>query len=164
MNTSTIFKTFNYTVLPAASMPGNTQDPDEKTTLVKLDIDFEKENFALEADWQYIMQLNKYAEKTWFDCHQQQVTIKASIFPGVAIDLSDENNDGLVFMIEGIIKDKDGTGICSGLLVLDKTTADNKTGDNKWNISCYLYDNGHDNCEIAFRLPVNHPGKNNILN
>ena len=83
----------------------------------------------------------------------------------IAIDLSDENNDGLVFMIEGTIKDNDSTGSCSGLLVLDKNIHRNKPDDNKWNMSFYLYDNGHEDCEIAFRLPVySSNNNNNVLN
>jgi len=168
MKTDQLFKTFSYRVVPSAVAAGryaNQTGPATTPLLVNLAIDFEQEDFALEGDWQYMMELNNHAEKNWFACHRQQVYIRASIFPGIAIDLSDENNDGLVFMIEGTIKDNDSIGSCSGLLVLDKNIHRNKPDDNKWNMSFYLYDNGHEDCEIAFRLPVySSNNNNNVLN
>ena len=164
MKNSVLFKTFNYSVVPAAEKAGNVFTENlhtgKQASLVNIDIDFEQENFRLEGDWQYMMASNKHAEENWFSCHQQRVSIEASIYPGLAIDLSDDSNDGLVFMIEGTIKDKNTTDNCSGLLVLDKIA----TQGNKWNISFYLYDNAHGDCEIAFRLPVNGRSANDQLN
>jgi len=111
-----------------------------------------------------MMSSNKHAEKNWFDFHQQRVSIKANIYPGLAIDLSDDNNDGQVFIIEGTIKDNDNTGDCSGLLVLDKIITSDKAATSKWNMSFYLYDTAHEDCEISFKFPVYGKNTNQLLN
>jgi hypothetical protein len=168
MKTPVLFKTFNYSIVPSEAMAGGelikNQFPGKQASLINVNIDFEQEDFRLEGDWQYMMASNKHAEKKWFACHKQRVSIEASIYPGLTIDLSDDNNDGLVFIIEGIIKDKDNTDSCCGLLVLDKTTMSNETTSGKWNISFYLYDSAHDDCEIAFRFPVYDRPAKDMLN
>ena len=167
MKKPVLFKTFSYAVVPAAeimnNVPAENQAAGKPASLVNVDIDFEQENFRLEGDWQYMMASNRHAEQTWFACHQQRVSIEASIFPGITIDLADDNNDGLVFIIEGIIRDEGTADTCSGLLVLDKTASGHET-PGKWDISFYLYDNAHGDCEIAFRFPVYGRGANDLLN
>lgn len=167
MKKPVLFKTFSYAVVPAAEIMSNKHTGDQPAgkpaSLVNVNIDFEQENFRLEGDWQYMMASNRHAEKTWFACHGQRVSIEASIFPGTTIDLADDNNDGLVFIIEGIIRDKDTADTCSGLLVLDKTVTGNETAG-KWDISFYLYDNAHNDCEIAFRFPVHGRCTNDLSN
>ncbi|MFT3937020.1 MAG: hypothetical protein QM726_25565 [Chitinophagaceae bacterium] len=165
MQTPVLFKTFNYSIVPATA---DTQSAEEKAVtlqqaLVDVNIDFEHEDFKLEGDWQYMMAANKHAEENWFNCHNR-VSIKASIYPGTTIDLTDDKNDGLVFLIEGTIKDNENTDSCSGLLVMDKIVNDNETTLNKWNLSFYLYDSAHDDCEIAFKFPVYGKPANDLLN
>ena len=168
MKTPVLFKTFTYSIAAPAAMTGwkfvKNLLPVKQASLINVNIDFEQENFRLEGDWQYMMASNKYAEKNWFACHKQRVSIEACIYPGLTIDLSDDNNDGLVFIIEGIIKDNDNNGPCSGLLVLDKIAMRNETTPGKWNISFYLYDSAHDDCEIAFRFPVHDRPVAELLN
>ena len=168
MKNTVLFKTFNYAIVPAKEIAGleltSKQPEDKQVPLVNIDIDFEQENFRLEGDWQYMMASNRHAEKNWFTCHHQRVSIEASIYPGISIDLSDDNNDGLVFIIEGTIRDQETTDSCSGLLVLDKRTGGNETTAGKWDISFYLYDIAHDNCEIAFRFPVHGRRPSDLLN
>ena len=167
MKTPALFKKFNYSIAPVAlankTVTSNNAGSNE-ASLVNVTIDFEQEDFSLEGDWQYMMSSNKHAEKNWFNCHQQRVSIKANIYPGLAIDLSDDNNDGQVFIIEGTIKDDDNTGSCSGLLVLDKIATSDKANTSKWNMSFYLYDTAHDDCEISFRFPVYGRPTNELLN
>jgi hypothetical protein len=172
MKTPVLFKTFNYSIGPSAVVAGSkltrnqlvNNHADNQLSLVNIFIDFEQEDFRLEGDWQYIMASNQHAEKNWFACHQQRIHIEASIYPGLAIDLSDDSNDGLVFMIEGTIKDKDTTDACSGLLILDKIAINNEASACKWSISFYLYDSAHDDCEIAFRFPVYDRHEKDLMN
>ncbi len=161
-----LFKQFNYCVSPAA-LPAKYSENKSAcipSSLVNVNIDFEHENFKLEGDWQYMISSNKHAEENWFDCHKQRVSVEANIYPGLAIDLTDDKNDGLVFIIEGIIKDETNTGNCTGLLVLDKEIAIDEPTINKWNLSFYLYDNTNSDCEIAFKLPVYGRQANNYVN
>jgi len=150
-------KTFTHVVYSSAVMAG--KEPvqgihnENNASLLTADINFEQGIFRLEGDWHYMMTCNKHTEPGWFNYHQQRITIKAGICPGCSIDLLDDNNDGAVFIIEGNIKDNNDLTACSGLLVLDKTTGNNRDVDT-WNISFYLYDNDNDDVEIAIKIPV----------
>lgn len=153
-----LFKTFDYSIATSAitttmKMMENYQ-PDKQMPLVNIKINFEEGIFKLEGDWHFMMASNKHAEQGWLACHKQRVSIDAVVFPNCAIDLSDGNNDGLVFAIDGCIHDGDNRGTCSGLLILDKLNGNSKTGGSNWNISFYLYDNANDDCEITFKIPV----------
>ncbi len=153
-----LLKTFNYSMLPSAmivakeGMQGHQYD--EHTSLFTLDINFEQASFNLEGDWHFMISAGKCAEPGWYDSHLQRVNIEGSIYPGNIIDLSDNNNDGAVFVMDGNIKDGATLANCSGLLVLDKIAENNEPLADAWNISLYLYDAAHEDCEIALKIPV----------
>jgi hypothetical protein len=71
------------------------------------------------------------------------------------INLADEKNDGVVFILKGNIKDiSNNVNACFGLLVLNKIAGPDKLKAGLWHICFYLYDNSNEECEIAFKLPV----------
>jgi hypothetical protein len=126
----------------------------ERAPVMKVNIDFEKSSLKLEGDWQLIIASNNYHEKTWLSYHKERVKIRTSIYPGTVINLEDPKYDGLVFVLEGNIKDGKITGSCSGLLVVENSRVDNGPLSDHWNIIFYLYDLQFDEWEIKFKLPV----------
>ncbi|MEP6750174.1 MAG: hypothetical protein ABJB86_20715 [Bacteroidota bacterium] len=132
---------------------GNQYDID--TASLAVEIDFEKGTFSIEGDWHLMINCNKHVQPEWLDYHTQRVNIAASIFPSCTIDLSDQDNDGAVFVLEGSIKDDENNlSTCSGLLILDKETVSNNLAADAWKISFYLYDNSNEDCEITLKIPV----------
>lgn len=126
----------------------------EQAPLMKVNIDFEKSILKLEGDWQLIIASNNYHEKSWLSYHRERVKIKTSIYPGAVINLNDPKFDGLVFVLEGSIKDGKVKGSCSGILVVENTRANNGSLSDHWNVIFYLYDLQFDEWEIKFKLPV----------
>ena len=115
--------------------------PDADATNV--DIDFEKQTLFLTG---------------------KRLKVKATIYPGFSVDLTDFSEDGLVFSLEGIIEDGKNINSCSGLLVLDNMTSRNTPGGREWHATVYLYDNYDDEREIKLRLPMYSPRENAELN
>lgn len=126
----------------------------EHMPLMKVVIDFENGVLKLEGDWQFMMASNKHNEVSSYTYHRERVKIETAIYAAFAINLDDPNCDGLVFPVEGSIKDGSYLGACSGLLVLDNARGNNGLVNNHWNISFYLYDLQYDYCEIKFKIPV----------
>jgi hypothetical protein len=160
MKAPILLKTFSHSVVAAAfssvviASKELTEGYNYPASLTA-DIDFEHGSFSIEGDWHFMMTCNRHAEPAWFDFHKQRVSIEGSIYPGFIIDLSDDNNDGAVFILEGNIKDvNNNISACSGLLVLDKIIENNSLAVDTWNISLYLYDNSNEDCEIALKIPV----------
>lgn len=122
--------------------------------LVKVSIDFEEGKLFLKGDWQYIVAANKHNANSWYMYHREQVTINATIFEARPINLNHAENDGLMFPLEGSIKDGSCIGNCSGLLVVDNVRNRNGQLGKQWNVTFYLYDTLYNNCEITFKLPV----------
>src|SRR4030095_16281856 len=112
----------------------------EQSRLLKVNIDFEKALLKLEGDWQLIIASNNYHEKSWLSYHKDRVKIKTSIYPETVIDLNDPKFDGLVFVLEGNIKEGKNKGNCSGLLVVENSRVDHGSLCDHWNITSYLYD------------------------
>ena len=153
---SSRLKQFNYSIPSSAlALAGRKQNyiVAEHLPLMKVAIDFENGVLKLEGDWQFMMASNKHNEASWFGHHRERVVIEATIYPAVTIDLTDPECDGLVFPLEGNIKDRNHPGSCSGLLVMDNVRGNNGLMGNHWNISLYLYDAQFDDCEIKFKLP-----------
>jgi hypothetical protein len=126
----------------------------ERHPLMKVTIDFENGNLTLQGDWQFMMAYNKHSEKSWYSYHKERVKIETAIYPASVINLSDPNSDGLMFPLEGKIKDGNYLSACSGLLIVDNIRGIKGFASDRWNISCYIYDLQFDNCEIKFKLPV----------
>lgn len=132
----------------------NTKQIGGHLPLVKVNIDFEEGKLLLKGDWQYIVAANKHNADSWYMYHREQVTIHASIFEASPINLNNAENDGLMFPLEGSIKDGSCIGNCSGLLVVDNVRNKNGQLGKQWNVTFYLYDTLYNNCEISFKLPV----------
>ncbi|MBC7937462.1 MAG: hypothetical protein H7Y86_19115 [Rhizobacter sp.] len=121
--------------------------------LMKVNIDFENGSLAVEGDWQFMMAANQHNEASWFRHHRGRVKIETALYAACAVNLDDEESDGLFCPLQGSIKDGDCIGACSGLLIVDNVRTNNGLTGNQWNISFYIYD-VFDNYEIKFKLPV----------
>ena len=126
----------------------------EHLALMKVNIDFENGTLALEGDWQFLMASNKHNEASWFRHRRERVKIETSLYPAFAINLNDEESDGLMCPLQGSIKDGNCIAECSGLLIVDNVRTHSGFLSNQWNISFYIYDMLFDKCEIRFTLPV----------
>jgi len=167
MKQQILLKEFEYSI-PASSMVLAHLKQDqiiaEHLPLMKVAVDFETGLLKLEGDWRFMMASNKHNKASWFACHRERVKIETAIYPALAINLDDPESDGLIFPLEGVIKDGNTLSSCSGLLVFDKTPGGNDLVNYQWEISFYLYDSQFDDCEIKFKLPVDYAGMNAELN
>ncbi|MCW3090141.1 MAG: hypothetical protein JWP81_1210 [Ferruginibacter sp.] len=157
MKKQTLLTQFEYSIFPPAfTMAGIKSNyiVAEHLPILKVTIDFENGNLKLEGDWHFMMVSNKHNEPGLRDYHKGRVQIETALCNSLAINLNDARNDGLIFRIEGTIKESGFLGPCSGLLVLDNVRAFNGLISDQWNISFYLYDQQLNDCEIKFKLPV----------
>ncbi len=161
MKAPILLKTFIHTifsspVIAAKESREGSNDYENHTPSLTADINFEQGSFRVEGDWHFMMTCNKHAQPEWFDYHTRSVSIEGSIYPSFTVDLTDDNNDGAVFILEGNVKDNQNKdSACSGLLVVDRIFQHTKQFVDAWNISFYLYDNNsNEDCEIAFKIPV----------
>ncbi len=122
--------------------------------LMKVNIDFDKGLLKLEGDWQFMVKSNRHNDGSWAGSQRERVTIKMDIYSDVKINLADASCDGLVFPLEGTIKEGNTLSSCTGLLVIDNVRDTNGHIGCQWNISFYFYDLRSDDCEIKFNLPV----------
>ncbi|ANE49682.1 hypothetical protein SY85_03380 [Flavisolibacter tropicus] len=137
-------------MLPAVTKEGNNNDT-ENQPLLKVFFDFKNGHLKIEADWQYMVFASKYSEEAWIGYHENRVSIDASIYPALSINLNDSTCDGLVLPLEGYIEDGAILSSCSGLLALDKISA---SYEPHWKITTYLCDLQFDNCELNVQFPV----------
>ncbi|HTI07240.1 MAG TPA: hypothetical protein VL832_01755 [Puia sp.] len=129
-------KRFEYSIPDAAIVAGdarNGQTREMVFQLANVDIDFEKRNLSLTG---------------------KGLKVKATIYPGFAVDLTELSEDGLVFSLEGIMEYHKCINSCSGLLVLDSMPSRYTPGGKEWQATVYLYDDYDDEREIRFRLPM----------
>ncbi len=152
-----LLKQFGYSMpLSAVALMGIKKNHivAEHLPLMKVVIDFENRKLKLEGDWHFLMASNKYNEVRCFNNHKERVKIETTIHASSPINLDDPENHGLVFPLDGTIKERDYLTACSGLLILDSVPGSHKSTGSQWNISFYLYDLEFDNCEIKFKLPI----------
>jgi hypothetical protein len=167
MKKPVLLKQFEYSILPSVFALAGAKKKctvAEHLPLMKVAIDFENGNLKLEGDWHFMMVSNKHNEPNWYNYHKGRVQIETAIYDSFTINLADPGNDGLVFPLDGTIKEGGFLGSCSGLLVLDNVRGLNGLISDQWNISFYLYDLQFNDCEIKFKLPVyiaNNDGMNN---
>jgi len=139
-------KRFEYSIPDAAAMATGALEENALEMhfqFANVDIDFEKQTLSLTG---------------------KRLKVKATIYPGFSVDLTDFSEDGLVFSLEGIIEDDKSINSCSGLLILDNMTSRNTPGGREWHATVYLYDNYDDEREIKLRLPMYSHGANAELN
>ena len=159
MNKEVLLRQYEYSIFPS-SFAMVTSDAKqahsflENKPLAEVKLDFEKESFALECDWNFIIAANKHAEQSWFTCHKERIRVNASICPCQIINLVDEKSDGLVFALDGTLTDGGSINFCSGLLVLDNVRKMNGAMNNEWSITFYIYDAENDDCEIMLKFPL----------
>ncbi|MES1159811.1 MAG: hypothetical protein ABUM51_03575 [Bacteroidota bacterium] len=137
---------YEYSIPDAAAMAGDTpsgQTHEMLSQLANVDIDFEKKSLSLTG---------------------KKIKVKATIYPGVAADLTDLSKDGLVFSLEGIMEYHKCINSCSGLLVLDNMPSRNTPDGREWQATVYLYDDYDDEREIRFRMPMYSHRENAELN
>jgi hypothetical protein len=103
-------------------------------------------------------------EKSTLRLAGERLKVKATIYPGFGVDLSDETNDGLVFSLDGILEDGKTINSCSGLLVLHSATDRKGRSGSEWRLSVYLYDNNNDEREIILNLTMGPVSGNAGLN
>ncbi|HMI59987.1 MAG TPA: hypothetical protein VK518_03740, partial [Puia sp.] len=129
-----------------------------------VDIDFEKKSLSLEGDSLLILGNSLMSKPVHPSARKKRVKVKATIYPGFAIDLSDTAEDDMVFSLKGIIEDGVTINACSGLLVLHSMTNRNAPGGREWHATVYMHDDHDDEREIKLKLPMCSPGKNAELN
>jgi hypothetical protein len=129
-----------------------------------VDIDFERKSLSLEGDSQLILGNSLTSKPVHSSARKKRVKVKATIYPGFAINLSDRAEDDMVFSLKGIIEDGVTINTCSGLLVLHGMTNRNAPGGKEWHATVYLYDDYNDEREIKLKLPICSLAENAGLN
>jgi hypothetical protein len=103
------------------------------TRLTTIDIDFEKGSLSFEGEG---------------------IKVKAAVYPGFDVDLSDRRNDLVVFSLKGILEDGKTINSCSGLLVLQRMAAGKCPESTEWRITAFVNDDYNDEREIKFDLTM----------
>jgi hypothetical protein len=158
MKKQILLRQFEYAIPPSViSFAGvkNNHIVAEHLSLMKVVIDFENGNLNLEGNWNFMVASNTHNRVNWLNYHRERVHIETTIYDSWEINLNDPQSDGLVFHLEGIIKDGNYLDPCSGLVVLDNIRTSNRVMSDQWNICLYLYDLHSFDCEIKFKLPIN---------
>jgi hypothetical protein len=130
--------------------------------LVKVNIDFVNKYLFLEGNGIQAKTLSSKTELTRFDFERERIKVNANIYCGLDINLSGSSNEGLVFLLEGIIDDGESTNPCTGLLVIDHRESSHESGGNEWDLRVCLYDN--DEKEIKLELVLCSLSQNAELN
>ena len=152
-----LFKQFEYSIPSRVNtIAGRKQNHivAEHLPLMNALIDFENGNLKLQVDCDLMMASNKDNEPGRSGRYKGRVQVETAIHASSVINLDDPGNDGLIFLLEGTIKDDNHLGSCSGLLMFDNLPLLKGLNSDTWTISLYLYDLQLDNCEITFKLPV----------
>src|ERR1700737_3722707 len=139
---------------PRDSHPRDSHPVETHFPLMKVHIDFEQRKISLEGDGLLITASARKPARTRPAPDKGRIRVKASIYPGCSVDLSDFSNKASVFSLEGIIEDGESTNSCSGLLMLDSTTGRHMSGAREWSLTLYLYDNCNDEREIKLTLTM----------
>jgi hypothetical protein len=155
MQTNKLLTSFEYAVMPSVTAvsiaPWVLLPIAGRTPLLQVKINFKNGEFSLKGNWHFIMASNSQAELDWYSYHTGIVEINANTY-AEAIDLEDNDSDGLVFPVEGLVKDGSSMSFCTGLIQFDKINMGK--GRHEWEISISLCDYQVDNCEIKFKLPL----------
>ena len=152
-----LLKRFEYSIPPSAlAMAGLNQKHEsaKHLPLLTVHIDFEQGNLIVEGDWHFMVNSNRNNNNKWLNYHTRRVVFETIIYPVMAINLSDPNCDGLLFPIDGYLKDGLSAVNVSGLLILENKRTKSGNMSNCWNISFYIYDYQFDVCEVKFKLPL----------
>src|SRR5260221_11237317 len=116
-------KSFEYSI-PASEKDFSQPDKlygdyfEMRLPIVKLNIDFVNKYLILEGNGIQAKTLSSNKELTRFDFERERIKVNANIYCGLDINLSGSSNDGLVFLLEGMVDDGERNCPCSGLLLM----------------------------------------------
>ena len=152
-----LLKEFEYSI-PAPTVPVfdklKTNGVAKHLSLFKLKIDFVAGNLNLEGYRNYMTITDFHEGGYLINTKSGKLKIETVIYPATTINLNEPETDGMIFLIEGHIKNDNRLLPCAGFLVIDKTTTENKYLNERWNISCYIFDIPFTDFEINFKLPL----------
>jgi hypothetical protein len=90
--------------------------------------------------------------------------VKASIYTGFGVNLSDPADQALVFSLNGILEKDKTINACTGLLVIKNATEMKGRSGTEWDLTIYLYDDFAGDREIKFNLWMLPLSENATLN
>jgi hypothetical protein len=103
-------------------------------------------------------------ELTGFDFEKERIKVNAKIYCGLDINLTGSSNEGLVFLLEGVMDDGESKNPCSGLIVIDSKSNRHESEVKEWDLRVYLYDCNDDDREIKIDMMMYSLSQNAELN
>jgi hypothetical protein len=164
-----LLKRFEYSVPGSDTATSVTDSRDihpieMNSPLLKVNIDFEKRSLSVEGNGQTLIGSAGKPKRIRSASDKERVIVKASIYPGLTVDLSAFTGNELVFSLEGILDNGESIHSCSGLLVLDSATERQLSGGREWHLTLYIYDDYNDEQEIKLKLMMCSLSENAQLN
>jgi hypothetical protein len=135
-----------------------------RVPLVKVNIDFVNKRLFLEGNGILAKTFSSKTELTGFDFEKERIKVNAKIYCGLDINLSGSSNEGLVFLLEGIMDDGESKNPCSGLIVIDSRSNRHESEGKEWDLRVYLYDNNNDDREVKIDMMMYSLSQNAELN
>jgi hypothetical protein len=132
--------------------------------LVKVNIDFVNKRLVLEGNGILAKTFSSKTELTGFDFEKERIKVNAKIYCGLDINLSGSSNEGLVFLLEGVMDNGESKNPCSGLIVIDCSSKRQELEGKEWDLRIYIYDNTNDDKEIKLDLMMYSVSQNAALN
>ena len=163
------FKHFDYAIpFPDAHAnrmgSGNGSSFDTHLPPLKISIDFEKRELTLEGKDLFARDSNKKPQPIVSNPDNERIRVKATIYSGFSMKLSEFTKDELVFSMDGSLDDGKKIDKCSGLLVFSKPINRNGSEAGEYHLTIYLYDDFDDEREIKLRLTMYAFSKNALFN
>ena len=167
MKKQQLLRQFEFTI-PASSLATSGVKQNDiirsHLPLIVVNIDFEKGEVLLEGDWKFMMAVNRLNESSSIRKQRDRVTINTGFSSGFSVNLADDESDGLMWPLQGKIKDGDSVSNCIGLLKLDNMRQKDGSIGTQWDISLYIYDMLFDDTEIVLRFSICILSDNTALN
>ena len=132
--------------------------------LVKINIDFVNKHLFLEGNGVLAKTLSSKTELTGFDFEKERIKVNAKIYCGLDINLSGSCNEGLVFLLEGIMDDGVNKNPCSGLIVIDSRLDRYESEEKEWELRVYIYDSTNGDREVKLDMMMYSLSPNAALN
>jgi hypothetical protein len=137
---------------------------EEHLPLVKVNIDFENKYLFIEGNGDLAKTLTKKVGLTRFDFDNKRIKVNANIYCGLSINLTASNEEGLVYILEGVIDDGEYKYPCTGLLIIDNRATSQQSGDDEWDLRVHLFDSANEEKEINIDLIISSMSQNAELN
>jgi hypothetical protein len=169
MKHSIPFKHFDYAI-PFADTHANRMGSGDGSSFdthlppLKVSIDFEKRELILEGKDFFERDSIQKPQPVVSNPDNARIRVKATIYSGFTMKLSEFTKDELVFSMDGILDDGKKIGNCSGLLVFSKPINRNGSEAGEYHLTIYLYDDSDDKGEIKLRLTMYAFSKNALFN